>query len=154
LHYLRDLQGLRHDDRNADVAYSKFLDNHGRGQRICSEAAPFLVKRHGADTDLMGRLDDLPGKTFRGIFLGIKRRRARPDFSLNEALNGLKNHALIFGLDENILHGRLLYARCLDRDQEKLDEKVFSAGRVGSGDLGFTEPITANAVVFPLALCY
>jgi hypothetical protein len=51
------------------------------------------------------------------------------------------------------LHGRLLYARCLDRDQEKLDEKVFSAGRVGSGDLAFTEPITANAVVFPLALC-
>ena len=110
LHYLRDLQGLRHDDRNADIAYSQFLDNHGRGQRIGSQAAPFLVQRHGADTDLVGRLDNLPGKAFRRIFLGIKRRRARLHFAFDKAFDGFENETLIFRVDENVMHDRVLCA--------------------------------------------
>ena len=89
---------------------AQFLDDHGRGQGIRSKAAPFLVERHGADTDLVRRFDDLPGKTLGGILFGIKRRRARLDLGVNETLDGLENHALIFSLDEDIVHGRLLYA--------------------------------------------
>ena len=44
----------------------------------------------------LAALDDLPGKTFRGILLGIERRRPRLDLGFNETLDGLQNDAADF----------------------------------------------------------
>ena len=114
LHDLRDLQRLRDDHRDAEVALAQLLDDHGGRQRIRAEAAPFLGERHGADAGVVRLLDDLPGKARLRILLGVERGRARPDLFVDEALDGLEDEALILVHDEDVLHGRLLCSRGCD----------------------------------------
>ena len=104
LHDLRDLEGLREDDRHADVAVCQFLDHHRGGQRVGAKTAPFLGERHGADARPRAPSRRSPRKS---IAPDPCRHRAPPRAAsplLDEARHGLQDGALVLIEGKHLFH--------------------------------------------------